>query len=151
MTPIEIYAFVVVLTIMVPLLMEIYYQQQYKMLLVSKLSASGGNLDHDELKQVMKIQPGIPGLYRIMLANSAIIILGMSLFYMFTEDVPAGSAQTINMVLSMLAGLIAAITGFYFGGRASESAMKTADDARNSGGAAGEKQAPVKTAPENPK
>jgi hypothetical protein len=55
-----------------------------------------------------------------MMALTVILILGVAVFHILVKGAPGDDSQIINNILSMLAGLLAAITGFYFGGRAVE-------------------------------
>jgi type IV secretory pathway VirB3-like protein len=54
------------------------------------------------------------------MALSVILILGIAIFHMLVQDAPSEDSQIISNVLSMLGRLLAAITGFYFGGRSVE-------------------------------
>ncbi len=72
---------------------------------------------------------GIPGLARAMMALSVIVILGIALFHILAVGMNADPTTTsliTNNVLSMLAGIAAAITGFYFGSRATSPTPPTA-------------------------
>lgn len=56
---------------------------------------------------------------------SVIIVLGIATLHILVKGCPvADDSQIVNNVLSMLAGLLAAVTGFYFGGRAAEKKAK---------------------------
>lgn len=68
-------------------------------------------------KQTGEEPKGIPGLARATMALTVIVILAIAVFHLL---VVGGSQDIINNVLSMLAGLLAAITGFYFGGKTTE-------------------------------
>jgi hypothetical protein len=63
---------------------------------------------------------GISGFRRATIALTVILILGLSLFHVMNDTNGAASNETVKSVLSILAGLVAAISGFYFAGRASE-------------------------------
>jgi hypothetical protein len=86
--------------------------------------ASLDNLQLDELKEFLKesekAPPGIPGLARATMALTVIAILGIAVFHILVMGAPEGDSSIINNILSMLAGLLAAITGFYFGGKTVE-------------------------------
>jgi len=72
------------------------------------------------IKEIGKSPPGISGLARATMALTVIVILGIAVIHILVKgDQPEGS-QIVNNVLSMLAGLLAAITGFYYGGRTAE-------------------------------
>lgn len=99
--------------------------------LIDKLidKASLDKLDLKELKeftkQIGKAPPGIPGLARATMALTVIVILGVAVFHVLVIGVSGDISQNINSqivnnILSMLAGLLAAITGFYFGSRTAE-------------------------------
>ena len=94
-------------------------------LLIEK--ASLDKLELQELQEFIKesgkAPPGIPGLGRATMALTVIVILGIAVFHILAIGVPGNDSQNINSqiinnILSMLAGLLAAITGFYFGGKA---------------------------------
>lgn len=63
---------------------------------------------------------GISGYRRSIIALTIILILGISIFYLLINTDYIQSKETIENVLSILAGIIAAIAGFYFGNRAAE-------------------------------
>lgn len=121
-----IYVVVVALFAGLPEILDIWlaYQSQDKTrnLLIEK--ASVDKLTLQELKEFIKESgkspPGISGLSRGMMALTVILILGISVFHILVNGAPGNDSQIINNILSMLAGLLAAITGFYFGGRATE-------------------------------
>ncbi|MFP3976211.1 MAG: hypothetical protein ACLFVK_08340 [Dehalococcoidia bacterium] len=62
---------------------------------------------------------GISGFRRAIIALTVIIILGIAVFHLLASG-DSGSEQVVSNILSMLAGLVAAIAGFYFGGRFGE-------------------------------
>ena len=72
------------------------------------------------VKETGKPPPGIPGLARATMALTVIVILGISIVHILVKGGSGIDSQIINNILSMLAGLLAAITGFYFGGKTSE-------------------------------
>ena len=97
-------------------------QNKTRNLLIEK--ASLDKLELDELREFVKetgkAPPGIPGLARTTMALTVIVILGISVMHLLVKGNSANSSQIIGNILSMLAGLLAAITGFYFGGKTSE-------------------------------
>ena len=74
------------------------------------------------IKEISKSPPCISGLSRVSIALTVIIVLGIAMVHILVKGCPpvAKDSQIVNNVLSMLAGLLAAVTGFYFGGRAAE-------------------------------
>ncbi len=55
------------------------------------------------------------------MALSVILILGIAVFHLLAKVAPTeGNSQIIGNILSMLGALLAAVTGFYFGGRTVE-------------------------------
>lgn len=100
--------------------------------LIDKLidKASLDNLDLKELKEftkeIGKAPPGIPGLARATMALTVIVILGIAVFHILVKGAPGDNSPIINNILSMLAGLLAAITGFYFGGKVGEKKVEEA-------------------------
>jgi len=125
------YVLILALFASVPIIIDIVFAyvsaNKTKNLLIEK--ASLDKLELDELKEFIKdsgkTPPGIPGLARSTMALTVIIILGMAVFHILVNGIhgetdKAVNSQIINNVLSMLAGLLAAITGFYFGGKTVE-------------------------------
>ncbi|MHA2315620.1 MAG: hypothetical protein ACXACF_10150 [Candidatus Hermodarchaeia archaeon] len=55
-----------------------------------------------------------------MMALTVIVVLGIAVIHILAEGPRGDNSQIINNILSMLAGLLAAITGFYFGGKTAE-------------------------------
>lgn len=62
---------------------------------------------------------GISGFRRSIIALSVVLVLGISVFHLLVHGGPE-ARPVVNNVLSMLAGLVSAIAGFYFGGRFAE-------------------------------
>jgi hypothetical protein len=126
MTIIEIYVAVLAVFAILPMILDILLaylsQNKTRNLLIEK--ASHNNLTLSELKELLKesgkAPPGIPGLARTMMALTVIVILGIAVFHVLVNGSSGGDSQIINNILSMLAGLLAAITGFYFGGKTAE-------------------------------
>lgn len=120
-----IYVVIIALFAGLPEIIDIFlaYRSQDKArnLLIEK--ASVNNLQLSELKQFLKetgkAPPGIPNLTRGMLALTVILIMGIAIFHLLVYP-PVGDSKLIDNVLSMLGGLLAAITGFYFGGKAAD-------------------------------
>lgn len=146
-----IWAYILIIGIiaLIPHLVDIILayrsQNNIRKLLIEKASADK-KLDHVELKQLIKdsgkAPPGISGLSRGTMAIAAIVILGIAIFHLLTTRT-ATDSQVIGNVLSMLGGLIAAIIGFYFGGKA----VKEAGEAKEK---AGEQEQPPTTPPAPP-
>jgi uncharacterized membrane protein len=125
------YAVIIVLFAGIPTVLDICLA--YKSLnktrdtLIAKALEKASSLE--ELKEIIKeagkAPPGIKGLTRGSIALTVIVVLGIAVFHILTVGV-VGSAsqeansQIINNVLSLLTGLLAAITGFYFGSRTAE-------------------------------
>ena len=126
METILVYVVIVVAFVGVPwvidILMAYMSQNKIRKLLVDKAFKDG--LSPAELKELLKesrkAPGGIQGLYRASMALSVILILGIAVFHLLVKGAPGDSSQIISNILSMLGGLLAAITGFYFGGRAVE-------------------------------
>ena len=70
---------------------------------------------------------GISGFRRAIIALTVILILGIAVFHLLVNDTDPNSKAVVNNVLSMLAGLVAAIAGFYFGGRFTEKRAEEAE------------------------
>lgn len=126
MTTNIIYIVVLALVAGLPLLLDIClaYRSRNKTrnLLVEKAS-----LDKLELKELQEFikeigapPPGILGLARSVMALTVIVVLGIAVIHILVEGPRGDNSQIINNILSMLAGLLAAITGFYFGGKTAE-------------------------------
>lgn len=132
-----VYVVIVALFISLPWVIDIFmaYRSQNKTrkLLLDKVidSASKGGLSLDELKELLKesnkAPGGMQGLSRASMALSVILILGIAVFQLLAKAAPtAGDSQIVGNILSMLGGLLAAITGFYFGGRSAEQGAEKA-------------------------
>lgn len=134
METILIYVVMLALFAGIPITFDIY--MAYRALnktqkqVIEKLieNASFDKLELQELQEFIKVAgkapPGIPGLARAMMALTVIFILGVAVFHVLVKGVPGGDSSIVNNILSMLAGLLAAITGFYFGGKAAEEKKK---------------------------
>jgi len=125
-----IYVAVVVLFASLPMILDIclaYWSlNKARNLLIDK--ASLDKLELKELqefvKEIRNAPPGIPGLARATMALTVIVIMGVAVFHTLVKGAPGVNSQIINNILSMLAGLLAAITGFYFGGKRVEKKME---------------------------
>ncbi len=85
-------------------------------------------LAYRSVKESGKAPRGIPGLARATMALTVIVILGIAVFHILVKGAPGDNSQIVNNILSMLAGLLAAITGFYFGGKAGEKKVEEAEE-----------------------
>jgi Na+/H+-translocating membrane pyrophosphatase len=92
--------------------------------------ASANGLDHKELqelaKELSKSPGGITGLARATMALTVIMILAVAVIHVLVEYCQKDNSQIVGNILSMLGGLLAAITGFYFGGRTAAEATEKA-------------------------
>ena len=70
---------------------------------------------------------GISGFRRAIIALTVILILGIAVFHLLVNNTDTDSKAVVNNILSMLAGLVAAIAGFYFGGRFTENRAEEAE------------------------
>lgn len=129
MTEVPFYVLIIAIFASLPIILDIclsYHSLCKTRELLKNLieKASLDKLDMEELKEFIreigKPPSGIRGLARATMAFTVILVLGVSVFYVLVRDGSGSNSQIINSILSMLAGLLAAITGFYFGGRASE-------------------------------
>ena len=114
----------------IPMVLDICLGYHNRYILIKEASQKG--LDLNELKAIIgKAPPGIPGLARTMMSLTVILILGLAVICILMDPNFSGSKdqtlQLVNNILSMLAGLLAAITGFYFGGKATEDKSKAGD------------------------
>lgn len=125
-----IYVGVIVLFAGLPMILDIClaYRSLNKArnLLIDKASLEGFQLKElqEFIKEIRNAPPGIPGLARATMALTIIVIMGVAVFHVLVKRPPGVNSQIINNLLSMLAGLLAAITGFYFGGKTVEKKMK---------------------------
>lgn len=134
------YIMIVAVLALVPHLVDIIYAYKAKNNIRKLLLdlAEKGKLDHKECEQLIKeagkSPRGISGLSRGTMAIAVIVIMGIALFHLLTTRTAADS-QVIGNVLSMLGSLIAAIIGFYFGGKAVMEAgeSKEAAEKKNTG------------------
>lgn len=133
MEPVLIYIVLIIVFAGLPMILDICLayrsQNRTRNLLIEK--ASLDKLELDELREFVKesgkAPPGIPGLARATMALTVIVILGISVIHLLVKDNSANSSQIIGNILSTLAGLLAAITGFYFGGKTSEKKAEEAE------------------------
>jgi hypothetical protein len=95
-------------------------------LLVEKASANGLDLKELEklVEEISKSPPGISGLARATMALTVIMVLAIAVIHIMVAGCQADDSKIISNILSMLGGLLAAITGFYFGGKAVEKAVE---------------------------
>lgn len=64
--------------------------------------------------------PGIAGLTRSIIALSFLLIIGVALFHLMVTPPPIDKLpESVDRILMLLTGALIAITGFYFGSRAS--------------------------------
>lgn len=104
-------------------------QDKTREILLKKLidKASHDKLTLAELREFInesgKSPPGISSLTRGVIALTVILILGIATLHILVAGTKGNDSQIIGNILSMLAGLLAAITGFYFGGRAAETLL----------------------------
>jgi hypothetical protein len=125
-----IYVFVLALVAGFPMILDICLaygsRNKTRNLLIKKASLDGLQLKElqEFMKESAKPPPGIPGLARAVMALTVIVILGVAVIHILVEGSPKDDSQIIDNILSMLAGLLAAITGFYFGGKTAEKATE---------------------------
>jgi hypothetical protein len=130
-----IYLVVVTAFILVPVLanMLLAYlfanRQRHNLMMELVNRVATDKLATGELKEILeesrKEAFAMPGLARSTMALAVILVLGIAVFHVIVIGVHGTSpsnddSQIVNNILSMLAGLLAAITGFYFGGKAAE-------------------------------
>jgi hypothetical protein len=133
--PMLIIVYVIVLGLVAcfPIILDIIFayhsRDKTRNTLVEKASLDGLKLNElqEFLKGVGQAPPGISGLARSTMALTVIVVLGIAVIHILVNGSPGSNPQIIDNILSMLAGLLAAITGFYFGGRA---AQKTTDESK---------------------
>ncbi len=115
---IVIYVILVALVASFPIILDIClaYRSQSKMrklveMLIEK--AATDKFQPGDLQELVKASgkppPGIPGLARATMALTVVVILGVAVFHVLVNG---GAPQILNNVLSMLGGLLAAVTGF---------------------------------------
>jgi hypothetical protein len=122
-----IWAYIIIIAVIafIPHLIDIILTYKSKMKLRKALldPTAREKFTSDEFKKLIeeasKPPKGIVGLSRGTMAILVIAILGIALFHLLTTRQNSDS-QIISNVISMLGSLIAAIVGFYFGGKASE-------------------------------
>lgn len=92
----------------------------------TQLSNIAGTLDIDKFKilaaDINTPPPGIPGLSRTLIAFVLLVIIGVSLLYIAITGRP-DTPKIVEQILTLLAGALTSITGFYFGTRAAEGAQ----------------------------
>jgi hypothetical protein len=130
MIEIIIYVLAVALIAFLPWILDIllayYSKNKTWKFLADKASVNGLNLKElQELaKEISKPPPGISGLSRASMALTVIMVLAVAMVHILVVGCGTNDSQVVNNILSMLSGLLAAITGFYFGGRSTEKATE---------------------------
>jgi hypothetical protein len=128
-----VYVLVVAIIAFLPLLIDVIMTHKSQIKIRKSLleKAATDQFKLNELKELIKATGksprGLTGLYRGTMAITVIVILGIALFHLLiTRSV--NDNQIIGNVLSMLGSLIAAIIGFYFGGRAVKEGGESANE-----------------------
>jgi hypothetical protein len=130
-----LYVGLLVLVALLPMLIDLgaayWFAGRTRRLLIDK--AAGDRLSLPELRLILQelqaSPPGIPGLARSTMALTVIVILGVAIFHLLVMPVALTdqTMQAVTTVLTLLSGLLAAITGFYFGGKATEAGQRTVE------------------------
>lgn len=126
MSTVITYMVLLALVACLPMLLDICLayssRNKARSILIEKATADGLQPKERQefILEIGKPPPGIPGLARAVMALTVIIILGVAVVHILVNGAPENGGEIIDNVLSMLAGLLAAITGFYFGGRTAE-------------------------------
>ncbi|MCX7923385.1 MAG: hypothetical protein N3B21_15450 [Clostridia bacterium] len=110
-----------ILPIIIDIILAYWSQNKARSLIIEKAAAN--NLEKEELAELLrgigKAPNGISGIARVMMTLTVLVILGISVLYiLFKND--NSNMETAKTILSMFGGILATITGFYFGGRAVE-------------------------------
>src|SRR5688500_12421617 len=121
-----LYILAIILVAAIPMLLDMalayWFANSTRRLLIAQAAQNG--LTAQELRLVLtelsSSPPGIPGLARSTMALTVIVVLGIAIVHLLISPgtLGANAPQIMNNVLTLLSGLLAAITGFYFGGRA---------------------------------
>jgi Na+/H+-translocating membrane pyrophosphatase len=126
MATIVIYVGVLALLAGLPIIIDMCFTYKTHHLLIKETGLD--KMQEKQLQEFLKelgATSGIRrGLARSVMALTVIVILGIAVIDLLAGESSEGGAQIINNILSMLAGLLAAITGFYFGGRTTEKARE---------------------------
>lgn len=122
---VSLYVGVLFLVAVLPWIFDIFLAYYSKDKIFRQLlHARGNSLQAAEFQELVKEfshpPPGITGLARTAMALTVIVILGIAVIHILINKSTQEDCQVINNILSMLAGLLAAITGFYYGGRTAE-------------------------------
>lgn len=150
------YLIVVLAIAVLPRIVDILAGYISSALALKRLTSLANNdkLDKEELQRLMEtaVEPpkGIPGLARTSIALAVVGVIGIAVFHVlvFYQKPSGDTPQVLTNVLSILGGLVAAVTGFYFGGKAStEGAAKK--EQKPVGGTAAQSSGTV-TTPQNP-
>lgn len=83
------------------------------------------------IEALMRAPRGVQGLARTIIALTVMVVLGLSIFHIMVFTTNPGNSELVNSILSMLAATLAAITGFYFGGRATKEGASIAQNDMN--------------------
>jgi hypothetical protein len=120
-------AFIVLLLVPIIIEMLINYWTFKKLLEKASLDHKLSNEELNAcLSMIATSTSGGSNITRRLVSVAIIAILGIAIFNTLVAGIPnsntGDSAQITNNILSMLAGTLAAMIGFYFGGRTAEKA-----------------------------
>jgi flagellar biosynthesis GTPase FlhF len=90
------------------------------------LMAIDAIIEYKRLEKGATGSTGISGFRRTIIALTVLLIIGIALFILI--DSGKDDLDVIGNVLSMLAGIVAAIAGFYFGGKVAEKPLDAAEE-----------------------
>ena len=109
---IVIYVVILALVAVLPEVLDIWLSYRARKQVYNKLieEASVDKLTFTELQEFLKIvgkpPSGIPGLTRGVIAMTVIVILGIAVFHVLIEGVPAEENQIINLLIFLLFSII---------------------------------------------
>jgi uncharacterized protein YacL len=108
------------------ILIESTKEQITKIAAEKRENDSSANQILDKIKgliaEVAKPPEGMPGIARLTIAFSIIIIMGIALFHLIVFG--NVSVNIVSNIITSLVAIIGTIAGFYFGGKAGEEAAK---------------------------
>ncbi len=135
------YVGIFVILLLVPMIVEMYLNYRtVNYIIRCAASKDQEHFTREELntccKMIIATTAGLSNVTRRLVSVAIIAILGIAIFHVLVIGInndATQSAQITNNILSMLAGTLAAMIGFYFGGRTAEKAneqfnTRTLDD-----------------------
>ena len=90
------------------------------------LAKIGGNLSPEQFATIAKLQPtGVSGTTRSIFTYGLLALLGAAVFYFLAFSDAPKAPEYADKILTVLAGAVSSIIGFYFGSKATREGITT--------------------------